>query len=77
MLVTAEEKEQVITVVSKYIREAEHIDLRISRDVIRDGKAEAGHRLSPGPWTMILEAFEIKRSGPPPELPHVQIIEKK
>lgn len=58
---TAEEKEQVIALVTKYIREAECVDFWISRDVARDGKAEPGRRLSPGPWSIILKATEVSK----------------
>lgn len=62
MLVTAEEKEQVIALVTKYIREAACVDFWISRDVARDDKAETGRRLSPGPWSLILKASEVSKA---------------
>lgn len=58
---TAEEKEQVIALVTKYIREAECVDFWISRDVAHDDKAESGRRLAPGPWSIVLKASEVSK----------------
>jgi hypothetical protein len=62
VLVTAEEKERVIAEVAKFIRKAERIELRISRDVAREEKPGGGIDLKAGPWTLILEASEVTKA---------------